>query len=52
MSSVAKNKIELTEAIQSTYENLRVEFQNIPKTLINEQSMEGQVKGTKCPSQN
>jgi hypothetical protein len=52
MSSVAKNKEELVDAIKSTYEKLRMEFDNIPENLVDEQSMEGQVKNTKMSVNN
>jgi len=52
MSSVAQNKKELEDAIQSTYEKLRIEFDNIPAKLIHELSMEGQVKNTKISIHN
>lgn len=52
MSSVASNKKELIQAIRSSYEKLRPEFENIPKKLENEKSMEGQIKNTKMSVNN
>ncbi len=52
MSSVAKNQAELIKAIQTSYEKLREEFNNIPEDLVDEQSMEGQVKDTKMSVNN
>ena len=44
---VPKNKDELVQEITSAYEKLKVEFENIPKNLSTEKTMEGQVKDTK-----
>ena len=52
MSSIAKNKNELLDAIRSTYAKLRAEFDNIPEGLVDEKSMEGQVKGDKISVNN
>lgn len=52
MSSVATNKKELIDAILSTYKKLRPEFDTIPPELVNEMSMEGQIKDTKMTVHN
>lgn len=52
MSSVATNKKELIDAIQSTYKKLRPEFDTIPAELVNEKSMEGQIKDTQMSVHN
>jgi len=44
---VPKNKDELVQEITSAYEKLKMEFENIPKNLTTEETMEGQVKDTK-----
>lgn len=52
MSSIAKNKEELIDAIKSTYDKLRPEFENISKDLLHEKSMEGQIKNSKMSIHN
>jgi len=47
MSSVPKNKIELIEAIQSTYQALKTDLENIPATLTEKKEMDGHMKDTK-----
>ena len=52
MTSVAQNKQELIEVITKTYEKLRKEFDDIPKSMVLDVSMEGQIKNTQMSIHN
>lgn len=47
MSWIATNKQELIDDISSTYKKLRSEFDDIPLSIVNEKTMEWQIKDSK-----
>ena len=50
--AIPTNKEELIKYIESSYQKLRPEFDDIPSDLIHEKSMEGQAKNTKMTVHN
>jgi len=50
--AVPKNKKELIQDINSTYEKLREDLHSVPENLTQEKTMEGQVKNTKMSACN
>lgn len=52
MSSIAKNKKELIDSIQLTYNKLKEQFDDIPEKLADKKTMIGQIKDTKMSVNN
>ncbi len=46
LSQIAKNKVQLLQSIELTFEKLLIDYQSIPKEFTRMRAIEGNIKGT------